>query len=194
MFLFLQEIFSWLSICESVEEINDPLVERLQQKESVNYLLVSRKIPQETFIRCSTSVMVFLFFFKPFLLFSVARLIINEDTLITFLSSATSTAQAPVYRIASDDCLPTRLIPKTNQTHLKNCIFSSLILVADMKMYRSDFKCSVTCMALPSSSFFVESRNQLPSKAEEISLRNLSFTLKLLLFSASIYPFSLLCK
>lgn len=135
MFLFLQEIFSWLSICESVEEINDPLVERLQQKESVNYLLVSRKIPQETFIRCSTSVMVFLFFFKPFLLFSVARLIINEDTLITFLSSATSTAQVPVYHIASDDCLPTRLTPKTNQTHLKNCIFSSLILVADIKMY-----------------------------------------------------------
>ena len=47
MSLFLPEILSWLSICESVEEINDPLVERLQQKVSVNHLLVSRKYPKK---------------------------------------------------------------------------------------------------------------------------------------------------
>lgn len=44
MLLFLQEIFSWLSMCESMEEINDPLVKRLQEKVSVNHLLVSRNI------------------------------------------------------------------------------------------------------------------------------------------------------
>lgn len=150
MSLFLQEIFSWLSICESVKEINDPLVKRLQQKVSVNHLLVSRKIPQETFITCSISVIVFLFFFKPFLLFRVASLIINEDMLNMFLSNVASLAQALCLpNHFKWDCLTNRLIPTNNFIHINNCMFSSFILVVNIKVYKKGFKCFVTYIALP---------------------------------------------
>lgn len=47
-------MLSWLSMCEKVEGINDPLFETQNGSVSVNHLLVSKKKTQETFIRYSS--------------------------------------------------------------------------------------------------------------------------------------------